>query len=217
MQITIDENHIYRVDGEIKPGTTDVIKQIIRNGTVSPYFNDFYSDRGHVIHEACALLALGRYKAGSIDPRLEGFIESADKALKKFCLKTEGVEEMFYDSMNGVCGTRDWRGTSPFWAGKKVRLDWKAGVKQSPDWELQGAAYVTGELWANHNPAGTKCLSDSIDDYVFIDAKLHQDGKCATLMPVTDLKEYINAWPHIAAMYYFKKKHGLLSEKEKGE
>ena len=226
MNITIDDKHIYRVDGIIKPGTTDVIKCEFRNGEVSPYFNEFYSDRGHVIHEACALLALGRYKQGSIDPRLSGYIESADKAMKKYGMVTEFVEQVFFDPVNDVCGTKDWGGKSMYYPGKKMRADWKAGVKQSPDWELQGAAYVIGEIWDAIFNKGIKYDNPeqefwaAIKDYIFADIKLHQDGKCGNLMPVTDLEHYAKVWPHIAGAYHFKTRHGVIVPKHmqtKGE
>lgn len=123
-QLEIDENHIYRFNGEIVPGVNQILEA---EGIRPPYGGDpWYGERGTYVHQATALYDRGELGEEALDPQLKGYIE----AWKSFRIM-EGftprhIEEAFYHEGLGFAGTIDRIGM--FDQLESVILDIKTGA-----------------------------------------------------------------------------------------
>ena len=72
--IELSAEHVYRVDGQILPGFSEIAKTM---GLVK-YFNcdPWFMERGTAIHEACYLHDLHILDWDTVDPRILGFVEA---------------------------------------------------------------------------------------------------------------------------------------------
>jgi len=72
VNLTLDENHIYHLDGKIVDGLTSTIKEagLIRDG------DSWYADRGTKIHLATQYWDEGTLDEETIDPQIKGYLES---------------------------------------------------------------------------------------------------------------------------------------------
>lgn len=70
--LTLDENHIYRLDGRITDGLTATISEagLIREG------DPWYMDRGTAVHRATELWDKGTLDEATVDPQIVGYVES---------------------------------------------------------------------------------------------------------------------------------------------
>lgn len=105
-EITLDEKHIYRVDGIITPGVHEILEA---TGLVKPYLGDpWYGGRGTAIHTACELLERDDLDESLVNPEIAGFVDAyrlflADAPLKGWT----NVEVRLFDPIYQFCGTPD--------------------------------------------------------------------------------------------------------------
>lgn len=131
-----EENHIYRVDGVVKPSVTQVLKDA---GMMSGYDDipEYYRDRGDRVHEACALYAQGWLDWDSVTGDIEPYIRTFRDIYDSLGVEYLSAEEPCYDPELGVCGKYDLLVSAE---GEKVLIEIKTG--SFPMWGgIQIAAY----------------------------------------------------------------------------
>ncbi len=125
MKVTLDAAHVYRVDGVIKPGFSE-IKEAMGIGK-----NDFYTDSGReegvALHKWLYFLANGKTTTKKPDPRIEGRVEGIRKFLRESKFRIVGGETPLYNPQLDYCTTPDLWG---FLNGRAVVIDAKRGAKE---------------------------------------------------------------------------------------
>ncbi len=127
--LTLDDNHIYRWNGVIKPGVSEILKA---DGQIEDrFFREVDSERGRRVH-----LLTQYYDQGTLDEtNLAEQWKPYLKAYKDFHRfnrpdwDIDGIEHEFYNERYNFCGTLDRKGTIEY-LGRRVRcvLDIKSGV-----------------------------------------------------------------------------------------
>lgn len=103
--VTIDENHVYRVKGRIVEGTTTVLR---RAGLIDArWFTPEGRERGRIVHKIAELEDRGVLELSSIDPRLVGYAEAYRKFKRETRFRPFLIEWRFHDRVLDVCGTLD--------------------------------------------------------------------------------------------------------------
>lgn len=71
-QLTIDQDHIYRLDGKVIDGLTNTIEEagLIRN------CDSWYGERGSALHLATEFYDRGTLDETTVDPQIQGYLES---------------------------------------------------------------------------------------------------------------------------------------------
>src|SRR5215475_10749909 len=107
MNITLDEHHIYRIAGEIKPG----VSQIIDHAGLIPDWckQEFAAQKGTAIHEGSRLLLQHRLDWDSVDLRILPYLKSLDLFIRTTGLMATTIEHPDYHHL-GYCGTWDMTG-----------------------------------------------------------------------------------------------------------
>ena len=72
MTLTLDEDHIYRLDGKIIDGLTATIREAGLGRNADPW----YMERGTAIHKATELWDKGTLDEGTVHPGIQGYLES---------------------------------------------------------------------------------------------------------------------------------------------
>jgi hypothetical protein len=128
--ITISDQHVYRVDGRIVPGVT----QIISDAGIDPnknFYNKVAAQRGKDIHTITEQIDKGTL-LNAFPKEWSGYISAYYMFLKfnRPVWNVDGVEQTFYNEDFDYCGTRDRVGTM-LWRTRRVEccLDIKTGVK----------------------------------------------------------------------------------------
>ena len=104
-KIVLDPEHRYFVDGERKPGFSEICGDL---GVTKE--NRFYTadgrEEGVVLHEWLLFLAQGKEPAEDPDPRIAGRVEGIRKFLSDTQFKFQGGETPLYHAL-GFCTTPD--------------------------------------------------------------------------------------------------------------
>jgi hypothetical protein len=168
--IECDEHHVYRVDGDVVPGVSEILKASGFGdpaATASGYRIDEdvianAAERGIYIHEAIHLLLHGRLDWESLDEEIEPYVRAFDEWQKEAGFYAVATEAMFYEPEHGYCGTRDLFG---YIGDEPTVVDIKtgsAGLKPWHKYQLAAYAYPNkGAQWPNR-----------------IMLHLKKDGKC---------------------------------------
>lgn len=103
VNLTLDENHIYRLDGKPIDGLTSTIKEagLIRNG------DPWYMDRGSKIHLATQYWDEGTLDEETVDPQIQGYLESWKRFRKDQDYTPVEIEYQIYDPVLQVAMTID--------------------------------------------------------------------------------------------------------------
>lgn len=135
--ITIDDDHVYRVDGHRKPSVTGIIKSA---GLINDqWFNEAAAWRGSVVHKCCELHCKGTLDPASVDPAAQGYLDAWIKFKRNLGFIPTQIEQMSWSPSKDFCGTPDRFGY--LGNGLPVVIDLKTGAAQK--WHaLQLAAYV---------------------------------------------------------------------------
>lgn len=111
MEITCDSEHIYRVDGKIVPGYSEIATA---TGLVKPYNGDpWYGERGTAVHTVCDLIDADELDESSIDGSdgttdLTGYADAYRKYLHDHQHPIWDLSEaMLYHPVYNYCGTID--------------------------------------------------------------------------------------------------------------
>lgn len=190
--LTLDAEHIYRLDGEVFPGpsVTEVIKAAGFMGYLPE--DQYYLDRGTYVHEAIALYLKGQLDFGSLSEGIKPFVDSAIEYITITGYKAEHVELSLYDPVYMYCGTID---TLPL-------RDWKNSHHQ-PWHSIQISSY--------YNLALVNDLKPELPCTVHLSDK----GKMAKAEPYTAARIYDDRKTFFSALhcYQWRKNNGLIKEK----
>ena len=116
MNLTIDDQHVYRLDGNVVPGVNEILQDC---GLVNTqYIKPVYAERGKALHKACHLLDLGELDWSSVPEEYLPFIENYIAWKQQTGAKILESEVMLYHSILGFAGTLD----------KIVDIDGEIGV-----------------------------------------------------------------------------------------
>lgn len=136
MNITCDENHIYRVDGSIYPGVTEILEDawLIDNR----WYTEGGAIRGTYIHRICHYIDEGDLDESTVDEAFKPRVEAYKRFKEDTGFNVSYNEMPVFHPLYKYCGTLDKIGELN---GKKILLDIKTGPYQK--WvSLQLHAYV---------------------------------------------------------------------------
>ena len=131
--LTLDENHVYRLGGRVVPSVTQVINAVIPGWQA----NQYYLDRGSALHLACRYHDEGRLDENSVDPAIAGRLEAWKKFRAEFKSDVLHCELSLAHPVYSFAGTLD-RVFDSDQDGITI-VDLKSSI--SPQVRLQLAAY----------------------------------------------------------------------------
>lgn len=102
--VTLDADHIYRVDGRIVPGYSEICADL--GFPKNPYWTDAGREEGTALSQWLLFLAQGKESDAAPDPRIVGRVEGIRKFLREHEFKFVGGETPLY-SRFGFCVTPD--------------------------------------------------------------------------------------------------------------
>ncbi len=185
--LTLDENHIYRIDGKELDGVTAVIKACGFMPS-SDFIDPWYLGRGEAVHTALELYVLGTLDESTIDPRIAGFVESGKKYLADHPVKKEHIELKLHDPVYWYAGKID-----------TIHGDYKTGAKEK--WHIYQVAAYRNLLKINKEP------------YEFMNETIYlqEDGNYPKIEPYTVQKliSAENTFKCMLNVYRARKEMGL--------
>jgi len=131
--LTLDKNHIYRLNGEVLSSVTQILREIL--GEAIWYASDWYLERGQAVHACAAFVARG--ETFSHDDRIAGQVAACRKFFADMNPEVLDVEQQIHSTTYRYAGTRDMRAKIN---GKIVILDWKSSLSELA--EIQVGAYA---------------------------------------------------------------------------
>jgi len=142
--VTLDDNHIYRVDGIVKPGVSQVLDLYF---PPSPYYTEEGRDKGTARHKWYDFLARGNEPEQQPDERIAAEVAGFRKFLVEVKPRHIFGEVALHDPVLDVCGKPDLYCEIQ---GRLAVVDYKPANAQDR-WRIQTAAYQ-GLLTANGHP-----------------------------------------------------------------
>lgn len=138
--ITLNENHVYRVKGTITPGVSEVLEAegVTDFSFIPGTDRQGYLDRGRRVHLATEYYDDKTLDMDSIDPGDRGYIDAYDLFCRRNKWEPELTEEKVAHEALGYCGTLDRIGVLN---GDVALLDIKSGGHY-PSARLQLWAYA---------------------------------------------------------------------------
>ena len=133
-----EAEHVYTVDGIVRPGITDILK---KTGISKDYdgVDPFYRDRGIAVHLAIKFFLKGTLDESTLDPVCVPYLEGFKSWWTEAPLRRVQASEMpLYSERLGFCGTLDLVTAGTI-------LDMKCSKDPDPASEVQGAAQQV--LW----------------------------------------------------------------------
>lgn len=129
-------SHTYRLGDRVLPSVTQVVRAVL------PYrhpADEWYLQRGTMIHKAAALMLRGELDETSIDPRISGHVEAVRKAISEMQLDFKGARiEVPMASPLGYAGTPD------IVLRNGLVVDWKSSVEPQVLLQLGGYLLLAG-------------------------------------------------------------------------
>jgi hypothetical protein len=182
-EITIDEQHIYRVAGAVMPGYSEISKAM---GLVHYWNRDpWYMERGNIVHKETLKLDNNELDWDTLDPRVKGFIEAYQVFKEESGITFDHGERMFHCPTYRYCGTID---------RFLPLLDIKTG--QGDTLQLEAYAHL---LEVNGYPKQTK-------GYIL---NLNENGTFK-LEPYKFDRTRRSIWLSAVIVYWYRKLKGLL-------
>lgn len=123
---SLDANHIYRVEGAVKPGVTQILAGVGLSDFSAPWFSEEARKIGEIGHKCIYLVNDNDLDWDSVDPSLIDPLKGYQKAKEEIGFKIILNEQRLYSELYGFCGTLDafvW-----FPTGKYGIIDWKFGA-----------------------------------------------------------------------------------------
>jgi hypothetical protein len=135
-KITIDENHVYRVDGRVMSGS---VTGIIRAAGLmdTSWFTPYSATRGTAVHKAVEYYEQGDLDESRLDPAIVPYLAGWKMFKAETGYQSEQLEQMIFHPIYQFCGTLDQTGAMD---GQSCIMDIKTGIYQAW-WALQTAAY----------------------------------------------------------------------------
>lgn len=135
MKIELSEDHIYRVNGVIKPG----VNEILQSEGIIPDFDRFNNGAykrqlGSYTHAAIRLYFENRLDLNSLQGEVKDYFQGFLKFLEENPINPLEVEKSLYSEKWDFCGTPD------CWT-HKLLYDWKVG-QIYPYYSLTTGAYL---------------------------------------------------------------------------
>lgn len=131
--LTLDDDHIYRLDGTKIPGVTEILDS---HGLIPSFAkNTQAANRGSLVHKAGLLLVEGRLDWATVDPRLVGYVLSYAALLDHTGWLVRAAEVMLFHKELFFAGQFD----VDFESGNLADLKTGGPAKWH---ELQTAAYL---------------------------------------------------------------------------
>ncbi|MEO2054703.1 MAG: hypothetical protein ABGX83_05330 [Nitrospira sp.] len=135
-EITLDENHIYRVDGIRKPSVSAILQS---TGIVdTTFFTEYGATRGTFAHKATELHDLGDLNEDDLDKTLLPYLEAWKRYRAESGFVPSMIEKKLYSRL-GFCGTIDRFGQDN--SGSYILPDIKTGYASQWWHVIQLAAY----------------------------------------------------------------------------
>lgn len=140
-QITLDDKHIYRVNGIIKPGVTEILSAtgLIDLWSIPVYALEAARKLGTAAHKMTALYDRGNLNEAILDPFLIPYLNAWKLFLKETDFKTLAVENRVFSKNFDYCGTLDRVGTID---GNLFMIDIKTSTGMYGTVEEQMSAYA---------------------------------------------------------------------------
>lgn len=111
-----DDNHVYSVAGEKKPGATGLLRDagLLRG---LEYVDEAALWRGKVVHHACHLINKGTLDESTLDPEIKPYADAYRLFLSETGFEPHISEIMLYHGELDFCGQIDVVGIKPTMAG----------------------------------------------------------------------------------------------------
>jgi hypothetical protein len=170
--VDLDEDHVYRVDGDITPGVSEILKaggygnpaETESGYIISDEVIENSRDRGIIIHDAAKLLIFNDLDWDSVDDECLPYLVGLANWQAETGFYPVEAEKLFYEPEYQYCGTRDLVG----YIGEDLVIpdikSGSAGLKPWHKYQLAAYAYPMSER-------GTKWPRR-------IMLHLKKDGKC---------------------------------------
>jgi hypothetical protein len=134
-----EEPHVYRLGGKFIPAVSDVLDPLVSAyDNIPPAVLARARDIGHAVHAACALMCQKNLEWSTVDPKVLGYVQAAQKFLREADVRVLAVEYRMCDPELWVAGTLDLLGLMK---SKTCVFDWKATEVMPRTAALQTAAY----------------------------------------------------------------------------
>lgn len=137
-----EEDHSYWLGERRLPGVTETISRLAPHRDV----DEWYLQRGSAVHAAVALSLQGELDPESVDPRIQGRIDSVMQFIRDTALTPVLLETKLVSTRHQFAGTLDFLGKTP--SGEHILADWKGSL--SSQVELQMGAYFLLLTEAKH-------------------------------------------------------------------
>ena len=189
--LTLDENHVYRLDGVAIPSVTQIIKSAGMMGWMPE--DEYYRQRGQYVHDAIKMYFKGTLDIDALSEGVRPYVDSAIEYILVTGYRPALVECLMYSPIYRYAGTPD------AWP----LLDWKTGGKQS--WHApQMAAYYNLALENGIETTGIYPIN----------VHLRPDGKLPKVEPYkfTEIIDAKKAFFSALHVYQWRKNNNLLKE-----
>jgi len=193
MNLTMDENHVYRIDGRVVPSVTQIISEVMRPKMWG--CTEWHMDRGAAVHACAAMIAQ------CIEFEHDDQIDGQVQAIYKWHAKNRPCEAMCELPVMHVSTAFCYAGTLDLVfkrkTGKVALLDWKGSFSGCEKWQL--AAYAK----AYEQQYGYK-VSELIAVHTKEDGTYKETDKINIKMAMLE-------WQSICNVYAMKKREGIES------
>lgn len=178
MKLELDkETHVYRVDGRVVPGVTEVLRPLQDFDHVQAGVLAAAADFGQNVHEAVNLLNRGELDFDTLDLALVPYVQSWQGFLEASGAVILASEQAVYSKTYGFAGTLD---AVAFWKGDAI-IDVKSTAAVPRTVGPQTAAYKEARgnkkarrycvhLQADGSPGRAHELKDPADFSIFLSA-----------------------------------------------
>jgi hypothetical protein len=186
--LTLDANHIYRLDGVVLPSVTQILQAVLN---IQYWATEWHLERGHVVHQCAAMIARG--EEFEHDPQIDGQVAACRRFFRETSAVAELVEAPGFDARLWYAGALDMVCKI---GGRRILVDWKARITPVVQWQLGAYAGLLGDpfLWG----AGVE---------------LHEDGTYK-MGVAHELKRASREFANIRSVYGMMERENLLPKKE---
>lgn len=191
-----ESSHTYRLNGDVIPGTTDIIKECVGSGF--EYLQDaaWYLQRGRAVHAAAKFIAEG--KPFECDPRIEGRVNALRKWFADHQPHDFICEQPVFSATYRYAGTPD---LVCLIQNRPHIVDWKNSLDEARlSWQV--SAYGI----AIKAPAMTRGLG----------VELHDDGSYRMTAPI-DLRRFGQEFLAMRSVYSIKERLGQLKKEQNAD
>lgn len=184
MNVTCDEDHIYRADGVVVPGVTECLSIFADYARVPRGVLEHKRQVGKMTHRAIELYAAGELDPNSVDDAVQPFLESYIRFTEVEPLRIIRGECIVYSKKYGFAGRLDI--VAEMLRHRKVALiDAKCCYDMPEATALQTAAYEQADIETHRQKIDLRA-----------GLQLKPDGAIAELYPYkerSDLNIFLNA------------------------